>query len=120
MSAATVRDTAEAAKRASRSLASLDEAKRSRGPYCVRQDARAEPTRDGLTVGSRVLGRTLGGNDAGDCVGDRRPEGLQIVGRTTEIETVGEVFVVEPQQRLNHRQAAAIDDSPSSVVGRER
>src|SRR5580693_4833226 len=83
----------------------------------VREQVWAKSTRDVFSVRLRIVGRSVSGDDTSNSLGDGRTVGGEIVGRTTRIEAIAQVFVVLGEERMDHRKTDAIDRTPATGVG---
>jgi hypothetical protein len=70
--------------------------------------------RDFLAICLGIFGGSVGGDDAGNCLGDGRSVSGEIIGGAPSIQTIAEIFVVMGEQRMDHRKTHAIDRTPTS------
>ena len=98
----------------------LQETKRRRRTDFVRQHVGKEAMGDFRAVGQRILGRPVGSNNAGDRLANNLAIRREIIGRAAGIQPIAEILVKLREQRVDHRQANAVDRPPAAGIGGER
>jgi hypothetical protein len=86
----------------------------------VRQDVGQEPVLNFLRIRLGIVGSSVGGHDASDCLCDGFSISRKVIGRAPRVEPVAKVFVVLCEQGRDHGKTYAVDRTPSPGVGGER